>query len=420
MKLTDNKKKNLVKNTVMLYILTFSSYFFNLITVPYQTRVLGPEIYGNIGFAIAFVSYFRLLFDFGFILSATETVSKNRENKIELGKTISAVNAVKTFFILASTLLLIILLLSVDRFHSDPLLYILFFIYISIDAFLPDFLYRGLENMKIITYRSVIIRLFFTLLIFVFLKEPSQYYVIPILYILGSIFAVASVYLHIHFKLKIKHRKVEKKYIFKTFKKSGLFFLSRIATTLYGSTNTVVLGFIYPTGPTVGLYTSANKITTTAQSAMSPISDSVYPYMVKNKDFKLIKKVLLIFEPIVLIGCIGIGIFAEPICTIFFGNEYAGAAPILRIMLVTIAVTLPNYILGFPTMTPLGISKYANYSVMIAAGWQVLSLLFLFMIGSLNLYSICAATAITECFVLILRISFIKKRNKLLRKTSVL
>lgn len=403
------KKKTLVKNTVMLYILTFSSYFFNLITVPYQTRILGPEIYGNIGFALAFASYFKILFDFGFILSATETVSKNRENKVELGKTLAAVNAVKTFFISSSTILLIILLLSVDRFHSDPLLYILFFIYVAIDSLLPDFLYRGLENMKVITYRSVLIRLLFTLLIFVFLKEPSQYYVIPILNIFGSILAVASVYFHIRFKLKIKHRKVERKYIFRTFKKSGLFFLSRIASTLYGSTNTMALGFIYPTGPTVGLYTSANKITTTAQSAISPISDSVYPYMVKNKDFKLIKKILLTFEPIILIGCLIVGIFAEPICSLLFGQEFTGAAPILRIMLITIAVTLPNYMLGFPTMAPLGISKFANYSVIIAAGWQAFSLLFLFLVNSLNLYSICIATAITECLVLLLRIIFIKK-----------
>ena len=406
------KKRVLLKNTIMLYILTFSSYFFNLITVPYQTRVLGPEIYGNLGFALAFATYFKLLFDFGFILSATEAVSKNREDKKELGKILSAVNTVKFFLILSSTVLLIILLVAVERLRSDPLLYILYFIYVSIDALLPDFLYRGLEDMKIITYRSVTIRCLFAILIFVFLKDPSQYYVVPILNIVGSIIAVATIYIHIHRKLKIRHCKVEKKYIFKTFKNSGLFFLSRIASTIYGATNTFVLGFIYPTGPTVGLYTSANKITSTAQSAMTPISDSIYPYMVKNKDFKLVKKLLLVFEPIILLGCLIIGIFAEPICLLLFGNEYAGAAPILRIMLIIVAVTLPNYMLGFPTMTPLGISKYANYSVIIAAIWQIISLITLFFANALTIYPICIASAITECILLISRIIFIKKGIK--------
>jgi len=406
---TDKKKKILFKNTIMLYILTFSSYFFNLVTVPYQTRVLGPEIYGKIGFALAFVSYFKILFDFGFLLSATETVSKNREDKVELGKTIAAVNIIKGFFIFASALLVLILILAVDKFRSDPLLYILFFAYVAIDCFLPDFLYRGLEDMRIITYRSVVIRLLFTVLIFVFLKNPDQYYVVPILNIFGSIVAVVSVYAHVRLKLKIRRRKVNKEFIFKTFKNSGLFFLSRIATTIYGSTNTVALGFVYPTGPNVGLYTAASKVTTTAQSAISPISDSVYPYMIKNKDFRLVKKILMILEPLIIVGCVIVGIFAEPLCSIFFGKDYVGAAPVLRIMLVTIAVTLPNYLLGFPTMAPLGISKYANYSVIIAACWQALSIVFLFITNSFNLYSICVATAITECMVLILRIFFIKR-----------
>ena len=75
------KNRKLMENTIMLYILTFSNYFFNFITIPYQTRILGPEIYGKIGFALAFATYFKLFFDFGFILSATESVSKNRDNK---------------------------------------------------------------------------------------------------------------------------------------------------------------------------------------------------------------------------------------------------------------------------------------------------------------------------------------------------
>ena len=64
-------KKVLLKNTVMLYILQFSAYFFSFITTPYQTRIMGPEIYGKIGYATAMMVYFQLFLDFGFILSST-------------------------------------------------------------------------------------------------------------------------------------------------------------------------------------------------------------------------------------------------------------------------------------------------------------------------------------------------------------
>ena len=43
----------LLKNTLMLYILQFSTYFFSFIVVPYETRVLGPVIFGLVGAATA-------------------------------------------------------------------------------------------------------------------------------------------------------------------------------------------------------------------------------------------------------------------------------------------------------------------------------------------------------------------------------
>ena len=54
----------------MLYILQFSTYFLSLVTVPYQTRVLGPVVYGYVGVALAVMAYFQLFMDFGFLLSA--------------------------------------------------------------------------------------------------------------------------------------------------------------------------------------------------------------------------------------------------------------------------------------------------------------------------------------------------------------
>ena len=81
----------------------------------------------------------------------------------------------------------------------------------------------------------------------------------------------------------------------------------------------LALGFLYPTGSIVGYFTSANKLIGTARSAFSPIADSLYPYMIKNKDYKLIKKILTMTMPIIIVGCIGVGIFAEPICVLLFG-----------------------------------------------------------------------------------------------------
>ena len=104
--------RSLLKNTLYLYILTFSNYFFGFITLPYQTRVLGPEIYGILGFAVAFQAYFNLILDFGFLLSGTRIVSENAKSKTELSKILSGVTISK--IILFIIILIVFLAISVN------------------------------------------------------------------------------------------------------------------------------------------------------------------------------------------------------------------------------------------------------------------------------------------------------------------
>lgn len=420
--MTDKGKKILLKNTIMLYILTFSNYFFNFITVPYQTRILGPEIYGKLGFALAFVTYFQLVLDFGFILSATEDISKNRDNKEEMSKILTSVNICKMMLGGLLFIVLMVCCFTIPKFSEDIWLYVLYFIYVLVNSFLPDFLYRGIEDMKIITYRSVAIKLFFTAMIFVFLKNQTQYYLVPIFNIIGSLIAVIAVYFHVIKKLKLNFIKIDLKQIKETFKRSSSFFLSRIATTVYSSTNTFILGFIYPEGATLGLYTTSDKLINTGKTALTPISDSIYPYMIKNKDFKLIKKILLICLPIMIVGCIIVGIFACPLCSLIFGEKYYDAGIILRFMLPLLIIVFPSYLLGFPSLSPLGLAKYANITVIMGAICQIIMIALLFVFDILNVYTVCIATIITELVVLISRITVIiknKRNNKEIIKEGV-
>ena len=119
----------LLKNTVMLYIVTFSSYFFNFITVPYQTRILGPVIYGRLGFAQSLAVYFQMVLDFGFLLFGTAEVSRSRNDKYELSKIMSAVILCKLVLSGLCFTVAAGLCLMVPGFYEDRLLYILCIIF---------------------------------------------------------------------------------------------------------------------------------------------------------------------------------------------------------------------------------------------------------------------------------------------------
>lgn len=380
-------KSVLLKNTIMLYVLRFSSYFFSFIIVPYQTRVLGTVVYGIIGIATAFMLYFQLFLDFGFILSATEDVSKNKNDIQELKRIYSSTTYIKIAFTIVSFIAMILICISFKN-YSDYKLYLWFLAATVFNAFLPDFLYRGMEDMSPITFRSVATKAFSVLLTFVFLKKPEDYLVIPILMTIGNVLGLTWTLIDVKNRFGIVLLKPDLQHIKITLNRSSTYFLSRIANTIFTATNTIILGIIDPVGISVGLYTAAYKLVNTGQSALSPIADSIYPYMIKNKDFKLIKKILMIAMPIIGVGCLIIFIFADDVCGIFFGEEFRDAGTILKAMLPLAFFTLPDYLLGFPTLSALGKTKYANYSIYFSTVIHIIILLLLLMLGKLSAFTL--------------------------------
>ncbi|MBC6315241.1 oligosaccharide flippase family protein [Listeria grandensis] len=417
----DTKKKRLLHNTLFLYALTFSGYFFSLITVPYQTRILGPEFYGKVGFAIAMMTYFRLVIDFGFILSATADISQHRENKQEVAKIYTAVMRAKMLFTGLSFAVLVSICYFVPMFRQDMFLYLLTFASVAVSAFLPDFLYRGLETMKRITIRTVAIQGFFVVMIFLFLKTPQQYYFVPLFTLIGNAVALILAQRHVSQKLGIKFVRLDKGYLRETIRKSSPFFFSRIAATMYQVTNTFFLGLMYSPGSVkVGMYVASDRLVGTAKSAFSPIADSLYPYMVKNRDFRLLKKIIWMIMPPVTIGCIVLGIYANEFMALFLGAAFYDAGSILRILLPIVAITPLVYMLGFPTLSPMGLAKHANASTIVSAIVQLIGLTVLFLTGMFTITTLCAITVVSQFTVLLYRVIIVWKNRHIFSEKELI
>lgn len=416
-KLSGNGQRGtLLKNTIMLYILQFSTYLLALLVAPYQTRVLGAEVYGGFLEASAsIIIYFQLIIDFGFLLSATEEVSRQRNDKACLRKVLTSVTAAKILLSVLSFAILFGLCQVIPAWEQKKTILILTFFASFLNSMMPDFLYRGLEQMSAITVRTVAIKVFFAAAIFVFLKTPEDVWVVPVLNIVGNGVALVVAYIHVIRKLGIGLVKVAVGDVFDQLKRSSVFFFSRIATTAYTALNTVILDIITQSGAATGYYTSANKLITAGKNGLSPVADSLYPYMAKHKDFGLVKKVLLIAEPVIFAFCAVVFIFAEPFCIWFFGEEFAQAGAVLRAMLPVGVVVFPTYVLGFPTMTAMGISKHANYSTIFGSVFHVIVLGILFLCGQINMISLALSVSATETVILLYRIVVIVKNRHLMK-----
>ncbi|MBC2078905.1 oligosaccharide flippase family protein [Listeria booriae] len=419
--MNNKHKKRLLENTIFLYALTFSGYFFSLITVPYQTRILGPEFYGKVGFAVAMMTYFRLVIDFGFILSATADVAKNREDAQKVASIYTAVMYAKGLLTALSFVVLLGICYAVPMLRQDMFLYLLTFASVAVSAFLPDFLYRGLETMKRITIRTLIIQAFFVLMIFLFLKTPQHYYFVPLFTLIGNAVALLFVQRHVSRQLKIKFVRLEKGYLWQTIQKSSPFFFSRISATIYQVTNTLFLGLMYSPGSAkVGMYVASDRLIGTAKTTFSPLADSLYPYMVKNRDFRLLKKIIWIIMPPVIIICIVLSIYANECMALFLGPAFYGAGSILRLLLPIVAITPLVYMLGFPTLSPMGLAKHANLSTVVSAVVQLVGLSILFLTGTFSVQTLCMMTVLSQFTVLVYRVFIVWKNRHIFSQKELL
>lgn len=417
--------KTLFSNTVMLYIMQISAYVFPLLTFPYLTRVLGPEKYGVMNVANAVIVYFQLFVDFGFLLSATRECSLKRDDKNKLSEIVASVVQAKILISAAGLLVLAVLICLVGEFQDKALYLLLSYLSVFLSVFVPDYLFRGMEKMHNITYRSIISRAMYTALVFLVIKSPDDYYLVPVLNAVANLFIVVWSWSFVVKKFKIKCRLVSFKKTMKALRQSSVFFASRIASTAYSSSNVFILGIVFGTqSPAMGQFSAANNLVTNGKSMFSPIADSLYPYMVTKKNYRLVKIVMLISAPLIIIGTAVLFIFADKFILLFCGKEYLAGNPnavdVFRAMTPMFLITLPEYILGFPVLGAMNMMKEANYTVMYAAIFHLVGLAILYFTGFLTFIPVCILTCISETVVLGSRIYYVFEGRKRLKKERLL
>lgn len=416
MKLISNKIKKedkvLFYNTLMLYIMMASTFVFPLLTFPYLTRTLGTENYGIVVLANAVMQYFQLLIDFGFILSGTAICSKERNNREKLERLTSAIVYGKLLLSLIGLCIVILLSLTLELFNGKEIFIICSYIPLMLMSFVPDYLFRGIEKMGVITYRTIAAKFVYTFLIFLLVRKQTDYYFIPLALFISNLIIVLWSWSYLVRKLKIKLILVKVKEIFQQLKESSTFFASRIATTVYSASNIFVLGLYGYSDSEIGIYGASNTLINYGKSMFSPIADSLYPYMVKNKNHKLVKKIIAVLIPAIIIGCGILFIFSDLFITIMCGKDYLDTVPYFRRMIPMLIITLPAYLYGFPMLGSINRNDKANLSVIIGAVFHFIGLITLFVCKWLTFYNIIYLTTMTETLILLIRVyCFNKYKN---------
>ena len=390
-KIKENIKpyKVLLQNFTSLSILQITNYIFPIITLPYLVRVLGPEKYGLVNFAMAFAAYFVTICDFGFNLSATKQISIFRNDKLKLDEIFSSVIISKMILGIISAAILIAITFSIARFSTDSDIYLLSFGIVIGNILFPIWFFQGIEDMKFITLITFAARLVGTVMIFTIIKDVTDYPFLILIYSLVSIMigAVGLLVSIAKFKISLKLQGFSA-IVFQL--REGLqIFVSIAAINLYSTTNIFLLGILV-NNTAVGYFAAADKIRTAAQAIVPIISQTVYPHINRllkesYKQFIDFNKNLLKYQTIITFFISSfLFVFAEEIVVIGLGKEFIDSIWVLKVL-----ATLP-FLSSFTTiftnnyLMPLNLKNELMKTFLIAGSISVvLALVFVPTYGKL-------------------------------------
>lgn len=275
--------KAILENFISLSALQLIGIILPLITLPYIIRVLGFQKYGIIVMSASLITYFQSLTDFSFRITATREVALNRGNPEELSLIYSRVVWVKLIFLILSYLILALIINLIPFFYDHKLIYFFSSLMLFGYALFPEWFFQGVEKMKYITFLNIGVKVFFTIMIFVFIKDENDFWKYPLLQSLGFIGAgIVGQYILIrNYKLKIKFLPLRD--ILKVIKDNIPIFVNQFIPTLYNNSSVFFLGLL-TSNTVVGVYNAILVVVNLIITVLEILSRVFFPFLNRRKD----------------------------------------------------------------------------------------------------------------------------------------
>ncbi|WP_114729098.1 oligosaccharide flippase family protein [Vibrio cholerae] len=389
---------------ISLLLVQLANYLPPLLILPYISRVLGINGFGVVSIILSISAIIYVITDYGFSLSSSYWIAKHRVNKKNISYYIGAIFVSKTILmIIISVFLFFINLGGVSGINEiDKYKIWIFFIAIS-QAYQPIWFFQGMEKMKNITIFMVSAKVIYMIFVFLFVKGIDDLFYVFLSFALSNLFAtIISIYLIYKAGYYISFPYLKR--ILRVLQVSTPYFLSRASVGLYTSANTFLVGTTLGVHQ-AALYSSAEKLYQSGQSLLSPISQSLFPYLARTKDLRILIKIVLLGLIPMLVGVSICWVYADKILLIFFGQHFDSAGNILRIFMLCSIITFITGNFGYPAFSIYGRLDLVNKSVYFSGIIQLTILGTLLISGNFNIENVALSILFVEFLVMLFRVT---------------
>lgn len=386
----------LLRNIGYLSILNGINLLVPLILTPYLISVLGLVRYGEIIYAQSIAFYFTILVGFGFNQIGAKEIALNANNNDKKSEILSTVYLSKGLLFFLSLILLILGVAIID-FEKNFSILLLLSLWSAFQEFLiPEWYFQGTENMEKITIISFISKIITVTLIVLFVKEESDFLIVPITYWIGIFLSGFFLFYLLIEREKIRMKRISFTSIKFLFFTAFPLFFSKLSQ-FYIRFNKVLVGFFIGE-VAVAIFDVGEKIVNFFKIPITMIGQAYYPVLVKEFKIREFYKFLFgaLFFNIIFI--IVVHFSSEDLLKLLLGMAFSTEDHylFLDIYMYTLVPVTINVFFGNLLMLSKGLNKEFMVSILFASIVFVIGMLFIYVFNCWSIANVVLVILMSE------------------------
>lgn len=336
----------IIKNYIYNSIYQILNLIIPIITIPYIAQALGAEGVGINGYITSIGTIFIYIGLLGMDKYASREIAYKRENKDDLDKTFSELIVLRMIMIMIISFVYIIFALD-SEYKTLMLIQYIYIVGYLIDI---SWLYNGLEEFKLTSVRSSIIKLINVICLFIFVKQPTDLW--KYIFINSILTFIGNIILYYKIGRYVEFKKVNIKEIYKHLPATIKLFVPQIAIQLYLQIGKVIMKDFVTSTAEIAYYDQADKIVKLPLALITALSTVMFPRMAnefkKNNNNKVKEYVSKSLSFTMLLGMpMAIGVFgiSDTLVPWLLGNDFIPTITTIKILSpIIVAICITNVI----------------------------------------------------------------------------
>lgn len=360
----------MARDIFLLYFAQASAYIFPLITLPYLTRVLGPEGFGMVAFAQSYSLWIAIFVEYGFQYWGSRAIAQNRNNISKLADIVAQVHGVRLVLSLGISLATIAAVLFVPAFHEKPCAALWALVSAIASGLNPLWYYQGLERLRVMAALAILTRGLGSVGIFLFISSPQDTIVAIAIYAISAVATTSVGILGIYQRVPfIIPKSVQVRQVLL---EGFSLFLGKGIGSLYTVFNVFLLGLLAPISQ-VALFAGAERLIRGALALLWPIADAFYPKVARTikdqlREANILGRTAILLQSILgVLLCLCLYVLAPSATERILGSSFKHATPILRILAFLLPIVAFSSALAHNIMLPRQMDREYTLTVILAA-----------------------------------------------------